>query len=354
VKYSDRNGKQIWEHQESRLARDAQRRAREIALELDRSGGYWQAPDASTSVREYVDAWADRVDVREQTRDEYKRILAAEEGFLADYGHLPLAALRGHHIRTWMGTRAQAGASRLTIRNGIAPVRAALAEAVDESRIRENPAAIRRTGGKKAAIPGRAPKRIVAPESRVVTKALAGAEGAFKVVLLLAGACGLRRGEIYGLQWGDVSDDWRTLTIRRSNIAGRMQEPKTEAGIRTVPLFASARAELREHKMRSGFKAADDLIICDVLGRPLIPANEVRRERADLFEKVGLPEDAFRFHDLRHFAVSQLVRDHVDILLLSRIAGHSDPSITLRVYSHLMTADVEAAADAHDPIAATR
>lgn len=171
------------------------------------------------------------------------------------------------------------------------------------------------------------------------------------VVLLLAAACGLRRGEIYGLRRGDVSDDWRTLTIRRSNIAGGMQEPKTEAGVRTVPRFASARAELREHKMRSGFKAADNLIMCDVLGRPLIPANEVRRERADLFEKVGLPDDAFRFPDLRHYAVSQLVRHHVDILLLSRIAGHSDPSITLRVYAHLTTADVEAAADAHDPVA---
>lgn len=352
VKWRDAAGKDHWEHVgRGNLARQARARASQIEAELERTGGHWEQPDRKTVLKEFVDAWVETVDVRETTREEYKRILATEDGFLSKHGHLPLAAIRSSHVKSWMGERAKANVSRLTIRNGIAPIRAALAEAVDEGKIRENPAAIRRTGGKKAAIPGRAPKRIVAPEATTVQKAIDAAEGSFKTVLQLAAACGLRRGEIYGLQWGDISSDWRTITVRRSNISGSMHRPKTDAGVRTVPLFVSARTALQKHKLASRFKLPEQFVFCDVVGRPLRPANEVRRERKIVLEAAGLADDAFRFHDLRHFAVSQLVRGNVDILLLSRIAGHSDPSITLRVYSHLMTADIEAAADVHDPLA---
>lgn len=44
----------------------------------------------------------------------------------------------------------------------------------------------------------------------------------------------------------------------------------------------------------------------------------------------------FRWHDFRHYAVSTLVAQKADILTVARIAGHSDPNVTLKVYSHLM------------------
>ena len=60
----------------------------------------------------------------------------------------------------------------------------------------------------------------------------------------------------------------------------------------------------------------------------------------------------FRFHDLRHFAVSQLVAQGANILQIARVAGHSDPSITLRVYSHLMADGLTEAAARYDPLRA--
>ena len=59
----------------------------------------------------------------------------------------------------------------------------------------------------------------------------------------------------------------------------------------------------------------------------------MRWEFYPTLERAGVPP--FRFHDLRHFAVSQLIAQGANILQISRIAGHADPSITLRVYSHL-------------------
>lgn len=58
----------------------------------------------------------------------------------------------------------------------------------------------------------------------------------------------------------------------------------------------------------------------------------------------------FRFHDLRHFAVSQLIAQGANILEVARVAGHADPSITLRVYGHLMEGALAQAAERYDPL----
>jgi len=39
-----------------------------------------------------------------------------------------------------------------------------------------------------------------------------------------------------------------------------------------------------------------------------------------------------------------------NILQISRIAGHADPSITLKVYSHLLADGLAEAADRYDPL----
>ncbi len=41
------------------------------------------------------------------------------------------------------------------------------------------------------------------------------------------------------------------------------------------------------------------------------------------------------FHELRDTAISQAIASGADVLVLSKIAGHSNPSITLNVYGHL-------------------
>jgi integrase len=62
-------------------------------------------------------------------------------------------------------------------------------------------------------------------------------------------------------------------------------------------------------------------------------------------------EGLFRWHDFRHYAVSVLISQHADILLLARIAGHSDPNVTLNVYGHLMKGALFEAAELYDPLA---
>jgi integrase len=82
----------------------------------------------------------------------------------------------------------------------------------------------------------------------------------------LAASLGLRRGELFGLRWGDI--DGRLLHVHRQNYGGRISETtKTYAGERTVPLFPSARTaagrktaeatQLRRQRTRLRHQAKD-------------------------------------------------------------------------------------------------
>jgi len=62
--------------------------------------------------------------------------------------------------------------------------------------------------------------------------------------------------------------------------------------------------------------------------------------------RIGMPE--VTFHSLRHAHASQLIAEGVDLVTISKRLGHANPSITLRVYSHLFATDDRRAATAID------
>jgi integrase len=198
-------------------------------------------------------------------------------------------------------------------------------------------------------VPGGNQGVLEGPPAAQVTAMIDAAKDDFKVVLLTAVSSGLRLGELYALRWSDIATDWRTLTVSRSNRRGDITDPKTTAGARTVPIFPTLRKALKEHKVASRFTDPDDLVFPDQLGRPENPFTVAHRELRVTFEAAGLEEKAFTFHSLRHFAVSRLIEAGANILLVSKIAGHASPDITLRVYSHLMSDGADKAADAFDP-----
>ena len=75
--------------------------------------------------------------------------------------------------------------------------------------------------------------------------------------------------------------------------------------------------------------------------RPFRPDNVT-----NFFTRVrdGLDLKQVRLHDLRHFTATQLIGAGVDIRTVAGRLGHSDPSMTLRVYSHVIEKRDRAAA----------
>jgi integrase len=105
---------------------------------------------------------------------------------------------------------------------------------------------------------------------------------------------------------------------------------------------------LLERKARSCFSQPDDFVFPTIVGTPQDPGNFVRREFRPALKAAGL--EGFRWHDLRHYAVSALIAEGADIKLLQSIAGHATASMTLDTYGHLMVERVTEAADRFDPM----
>lgn len=149
--------------------------------------------------------------------------------------------------------------------------------------------------------------------------------------------------ELKGLQWWDVNLFAKTLTIRKS---------KTAAGERVVPLTdvaASALARLRRRAEGFGPVEPSHYVFAAFVpkftfsGKRVVdynlagfdPTRHVKSWRTawrTLTKKAGLP--GFRFHDLRHCAITQLAENGTSDSTIMAIAGHVSRRMLER-YSHV-------------------
>ncbi|HUI88659.1 MAG TPA: tyrosine-type recombinase/integrase [Anaerolineales bacterium] len=105
--------------------------------------------------------------------------------------------------------------------------------------------------------------------------------------------------------------------------------------------------KLREQKnrideeLKNGDKWRDQgLIFPSSVGTPL-EQSHVHKDFVKVLAAANLPR--IRFHDLRHTAASLLLDHHVPALVVSKILGHSNPSVPLSIYAH-STLDMQSAA----------
>jgi len=117
--------------------------------------------------------------------------------------------------------------------------------------------------------------------------------------------------------------------------------PKSEAGRRAVGLTESAirllhsirgRQQLMAEELRDMFSTTG-YVVTDYLGNKL-DSNRLTREFHKLVVEHELPY--LTFHGLRHCHVSLLLNDGANMRLISERLGHSQVSLTLQVYSHLL------------------
>lgn len=156
---------------------------------------------------------------------------------------------------------------------------------------------------------------------------------------VLAVATGLRQGELLGLQWQDVDLDAGTLAVRRqlSEDAGVLQftEPKSDKGRRRVDLPAFAVKALRAHRKRMLKEGTPGpLVFCDTDGKPIRKSNLLRRSFFPLLTEAKVPR--VRFHDLRHTSATLLLTQGVHPKVVQERLGHSQISLTLDTYSHVL------------------
>lgn len=175
----------------------------------------------------------------------------------------------------------------------------------------------------------------------------------YAAAVRLAFACGLRGGEIWGLQWKDLRAGELTIQRQASESAGRIEikAPKTSAGVRRISLpdsVVDALATRRAAAMKEG-NAKCEWIFPGPDGHVTRRSNFGHRVWTAALKKLGIRQRGF--HHARHTAATMLLNSgNVPLPVVSKILGHASPKITLETYSHVMTADLEAHRNAFDRI----
>ncbi len=173
------------------------------------------------------------------------------------------------------------------------------------------------------------------------------ADEPYRTLFLMAILTGMRRGEILGLQWGDI--DWHSnlIHVRRTlyyhtkeELVGqedtqkwRFSTPKSLKSNRTIEMSPRLREALELHRLISP-RSSYDLVFCTPQGKPLHAENMVKREFLPALSRAGLRR--VRFHDLRHTYTTLLLAQGVNVKLIQAQLGHASIQTTLDRYGHLL------------------
>lgn len=159
-----------------------------------------------------------------------------------------------------------------------------------------------------------------------------------QIAVHLGAFCGLRWGEIFGLRADHVDIEERTIRIRHSlDDFGNLQEPKTKAGIRNVPLPQHLAELIAAFILRWPNTNADGLLLANERGNPMLRGSFWKSGWVPLQSRAGVQGKQgthLRFHALRHFACSWMIENGWPIPDVSSVLGHANVTITLQVYAH--------------------
>ena len=202
---------------------------------------------------------------------------------------------------------------------------------------------------------------LTADEQKAFLKALDGER--LRAAFMLALGSGIRQGELLALRWQDTDLKNGLININRTVKRVKtfddidknktkiiFQEPKTKSSKRSIPLPANVIYEIKEHRKRqleekllAGEVYYDnDLVFCNELGKITEPATFTRIFKR-ILKKAGLPD--MNVHALRHTYATRLLEANEHPKVVQELLGHSDISMTLNTYSHVMPELKKAAAD---------
>ena len=278
-------------------------------------------------------------------------------------GSIRLDRLTAMDVQGFKIRQLKGGLSSRTVALSLVILRAALDEAVKFSLVSRNVA-------KLVDLPHsrHAPIRPLDPEqTRALLTAIKGDR--FEALYVATIALGLRRGAALGLRWSDLDLEAKSynvsgaLAVQRlgrqamaalgttsksslqlvdqKSVSNRAPMPLPEFVIRA--LRTRHAAQLRE-RIAAGASWHDTNLCFTTLNGGAVEPRRINTGFKALLAKAGLPPNV-RFHDLRHGAASLLLALGEHPRVVMEWLGHSQISLTMNVYSHVMPAAMRDVAD---------
>lgn len=158
--------------------------------------------------------------------------------------------------------------------------------------------------------------------------------------------CGLRRGELRGLQWKDIDLNRRTISItkqitdRNESIKNiRFSLPKTQSSIRTLKIsqrltddLKTMKNELKNDKnFNENYFVAGDMFP--------VATNTITNHKNQNCRLVNVKQ--IRIHDFRHSCASLLINKGANVQVVAKYLGHTKIEETLKTYAHLFLSSLD-------------
>lgn len=301
----------------------------------------------SSFAKEWLDNKIKSCDLSKTTIDGYENIV--NNHIIPTIGSLSLQDVKPINIQKYINLKSEK-LSRKTLNNHRRILKSMFIYAEDMELIYKNPM-------RKITIPRAGTEESTSyslEESTLLLEKIQ-SKDSLKVPVTLAMLLGLRRGECLGLKWDDINFDSKKIHIRNNlqKVKGEiyLTTPKTKKSIRTLSApqilmdyLVSIKKWQLEMTLRScGTWINKDNLVCVNLktGGPMTP-NVV----SDTFTRY-LSKNNFRkirFHDLRHTNATIMIALGTNSKVAMQRLGHSNISITLGLYSHVLEdMDIEVA-----------
>lgn len=172
----------------------------------------------------------------------------------------------------------------------------------------------------------------------------------YGLVFMLMLNLGVRVGEMIALQFTDFDLKNKIVRINKNampNVKIRNEQgdpvnvrstkittPKTRRSIRTLPLNDKALYYLQEIIADNEARKISTEYVCSTTIGTMATARNLQRTLDIIASNAGLPH--IWLHILRHTFGSELIRNKVDVSVVSKLMGHTNTSITYNVYVHVI------------------
>lgn len=293
------------------------------------------------TVGQYFNRWLEEVHrptLRISTYTKYRSLLSKH--VLPEIGHVQLSKLTLEQVQALYARKLKEGFAPSTIHAFHDLIHRGLDQAVRWKLIGENVS-------ENVSLPRVRKQEIQTLTSKQARQLLDTAKGhLLETLLAVALATGMRRGELLGLRWQDIDFDTMSLQVCRTVGFGKgrkyvVNEPKTASGRRRIILPQFAVDALKQHRIQQlerrlqvgGAWVDCDLVFCDAVG-DYFPLSSLEHFFQVLLKQAGLPH--MRFHDLRHSAATMLLTMGVHPKVVQELLGHSQISMTMDTYSHVL------------------
>lgn len=291
-----------------------------------------------------------------RTSQEYERLV---EKTLTTFHGRDLRYITAEDVNTWWDDALDYGA-HTQASHAYDRLRATMRDALDKKLIGTNPVNI------PGASSVRTGKKVRRPSDSDVEAVLAGLPLWWRALFVCEAWGGLRYGEVTELRARDIelgqriAADYQSLiptakihvsraVVWTKESGAIVKAPKSEAGIRTVPVSTRAAAVLKEF-LESGHSPAsqDDLLWTALAGNGHLRYSVYWRHWSAAVTAAGV--EYFTPHGLRHYAATLYAQAGATLAELQAIVGHSTAQAAMR-YQHAAQDRLTELADKADQVA---